>query len=166
MRVADGVSSLELAEYQQAARAMLRHPLITASYPDKTSLPLVRKWASQLRQDFAELLGYTLVATGDTIRLRRVQDTLDSTRPALTRGRRPFDRRRYAYLVLTLSALGRSGSQIALSSMSGQPTRATNPPSEKQMPAIKAENRDNSNSRTSANMKHAARTWIMANQTL
>jgi len=117
MRVADGVSSMELAEYQQAVRAVLRHPLITASYPDKTSLPLVRKWASQLRQDFAEVLGYGLVATGDTIRLRRVQDTLDSTRPALTRGRRPFDRRRYAYLVLTLSALGRSGSQIVLSEL-------------------------------------------------
>jgi uncharacterized protein (TIGR02678 family) len=117
MRVADGVSSLEIAEYQQAARVVLRHPLITASYPDKTSLPLVCKWASQLRKDFAEVLGYALVATGDTIRLRRIQDTLDSTRPALTRGRRPFDRRRYAYLVLTLSALGRSGSQIALSEL-------------------------------------------------
>ena len=117
MRVADSVSSLELAEYQQAARAVLRHPLISAGYPDRTTLPLVRKWASQLRKDFAEVLGYTLVTAGDTIRLRRIQDTLDSTRPALTRGRRPFDRRRYAYLVLALSALGRSGSQIALSEL-------------------------------------------------
>ena len=58
-----------------------------------------------------------LVSTGDTIRLRRSQDTLDATRPALTRARRPFDRRRYAYLVLALSALGRSGSQIALSEL-------------------------------------------------
>jgi uncharacterized protein (TIGR02678 family) len=117
MRVADGIGPLELGEYQQAARAVLRHPLITASYPDKTSLPLVRKWASRLREDFAEVLGYTLVAAGDTIRLRRVQDVLDATRPALTRARRPFDRRRYAYLVLTLSALGRSGTQIALSEL-------------------------------------------------
>lgn len=117
MRVADGIGPLELAEYQQAARVVLRHPLITASYPDKTSLPLVRKWASQLRKDFAEVLGYTLVTAGDTIRLRRVQDALDTTRPALTRARRPFDRRRYAYLVLTLSSLGRSGTQIALSEL-------------------------------------------------
>jgi uncharacterized protein (TIGR02678 family) len=92
-------------------------PLITARYPDKTSLPLVRKWAGQLRTDFAEVLGYTLVSTGETIRLRRAQDTLDPTRPALTRARRPFDRRRYVYLVLTLSALGRAGSQIALSEL-------------------------------------------------
>jgi uncharacterized protein (TIGR02678 family) len=117
MRVAADVSPLELAEYQQAARLLLRHPLITASYPDQSTLPLVRKWARQLRADFAEILGYTLVSTGETIRLRRVQDTLDTTRPALTRARRPFDRRRYAYLVLTLSALGRSGSQIALSEL-------------------------------------------------
>ena len=117
MRVAADVSPLELAEYQQAARLVLRHPLITASYPDRAALPLARKWARQLRTDFAEVLGYTLVSTGETIRLRRVQDTLDATRPALTRARRPFDRRRYAYLVLTLSALGRSGSQIALSEL-------------------------------------------------
>jgi len=117
MRVADGIGPLELGEYQQAACVVLRHPLITASYPDKTSLPLVRKWASQLRKDFAEVLGYTLVTVGDTIRLRRVQDALDTTRPALTRARRSFDRRRYAYLVLTLSALGRSGTQIALSEL-------------------------------------------------
>ena len=103
MRVAADVGPLELAEYQQAVRLVLRHPLITASYPDRTALPLARKWAGQLRTDFAEVLGYTLVSTGETIRLRRVQDTLDTTRPALTRARRPFDRRRYAYLVLTLS---------------------------------------------------------------
>jgi uncharacterized protein (TIGR02678 family) len=117
MRVAADVGPLELAEYQRAARLVLRHPLITVSYPDRTALPLARKWARQLRADFAEVLGYTLVSTGETVRLRRVQDTLDSTRPALTRARRPFDRRRYAYLVLTLSALGRSGSQVALSEL-------------------------------------------------
>lgn len=117
MRVADGIGPLELAEYQQAARLVLRHPLITADYPDRTSLPLVRKWAAQLRADFAEVLGYTLLGSGETIRLRRAQDTLDATRPALTRARRPFDRRRYAYLVLALSALGRSGSQISLSEL-------------------------------------------------
>jgi uncharacterized protein (TIGR02678 family) len=117
VRVAAGVSPLELGEYQQAARTVLRHPLITAVYPDKTSLPLVRKWSAQLRADLAEVLGYTLVSNGDTIRLRRVQDALDTTRPAYTRAKRPFNRRRYAYLVLTLSAIGRAGSQIALSEL-------------------------------------------------
>lgn len=117
MRVAEDVSSLELAEYQQAARTIFRHPLITATYPDKTSLALVRRWVPQLRRDFAEVLDYTIVTNGDTIRLRRVQDALDRTRPAYTRSRRPFDRRRYAYLVLALSAIGRAGTQIALSEL-------------------------------------------------
>jgi uncharacterized protein (TIGR02678 family) len=117
MRVAENVSALELDEYQHAARQVLRHPLITASYPDKTTLPLVRKWAPQLRADLAESLGYALVSSGDTVRLRRVQDTLDPTRPAYTRAKKPFDRRRYAYLVLTMSALGRSCTQIALSEL-------------------------------------------------
>jgi len=117
MRVAADVSPLELAEYQKAARLVLRHPLITVSYPDAAALPVVRKWVRQLRADFAEVLGYTLIASGDTIRLSRVQDTLDGTRPAITRAGRPFDRRRYAYLVLALSALGRSGTQIALSEL-------------------------------------------------
>ena len=119
MRVAENVSALELGEYQHAARQVLRHPLITAVYPDKTTLPLVRKWAPQLREDLSETLGYTLVVNGDTVRLRRIQDTLDPTRPAYTRAKKPFDRRRYAYLVLTMSALGRSGSQIALSELAG-----------------------------------------------
>jgi uncharacterized protein (TIGR02678 family) len=117
MRVAENVGALDLGEYQQAARQVLRYPLITAAYPDKATLPLVRKWAPQLREDLAETLGYTLISNGDTIRLRRVQDTLDPTRPACTRAKKPFDRRRYAYLVLTLSALGRSGSQVALSEL-------------------------------------------------
>jgi len=117
VRIAEDVTALELDEYQQSVRQVLRHPLITAAYPDKTTLPLVRKWAPQLRRDLAETLGYTLVSNGDTIRLRRVQDTLDVTRPAYTRAKKPFDRRRYAYLVLTASALGRSGSQIALSEL-------------------------------------------------
>ena len=120
MRVAADVSPLELAEYQKAARLVLRHPLITASYPDSSALPLVRRWVRQLRTDFGEVLGYTLLSSGDTIRLRRVQDTLDGTRPAVTRARRPFDRRRYAYLMLALSALGRSGAQIALSELADE----------------------------------------------
>ncbi|GAA3442722.1 TIGR02678 family protein [Planomonospora venezuelensis] len=117
MRVAEGVSPLELADYQRAVRLLLRHPLITTAYPDRAALPLVRRWAAQLRTDLFEVFGYRLLTTGDTARLLRVHDTLDSTRPALTRTDRPFDRRRYAYLMLTLAALGRAGTQIALSEL-------------------------------------------------
>lgn len=113
-RVAEGVSPLELADYQKAVRLVLRHPLVTPGYPDRTALATVRRWAGQLRTDLMEVLGYRLVTTADTVRLQRAQDGLDATRPALTRAGRPFDRRRYAYLVLTLAALGRHGAQVAL----------------------------------------------------
>ncbi|MFI6054855.1 TIGR02678 family protein [Streptomyces violascens] len=113
-RVAEGVSPLELADYQKAVRLVLRHPLVTPGYPDKAALTTVRRWAGQLRTDLMEALGYRLVTTADTARLQRAQDGLDATRPALTRAGRPFDRRRYAYLVLTLAALGRHGAQVAL----------------------------------------------------
>jgi uncharacterized protein (TIGR02678 family) len=113
-RVAENVSSLELADYQKAVRLVLRHPLITPAYPDKAALPTVRRWAEHLRTDLMDVLGYRLVTTADTARLQRAQDGLDATRPAITRGGRPFDRRRYAYLVLALGALGRHGTQVAL----------------------------------------------------
>ena len=113
-RVAEGVSPLELADYQKAVRLVLRHPLVTSGYPDKGALATVRRWADQLRTDLMEVLGHRLVTTADTARLQRAQDGLDATRPALTRAGRPFDRRRYAYLVLTLAALGRHGAQVAL----------------------------------------------------
>ncbi|MFJ5219362.1 TIGR02678 family protein [Streptomyces sp. NPDC088354] len=113
-RVAEDVSPLELADYQKAVRLVLRYSLITAGYPDTAALPLVRRWAEQLRTDLMETLGYRLITTADTARLQRTQDSLDPTRPALTRAGRPFDRRRYAYLALTLAALGRHGAQVAL----------------------------------------------------
>jgi uncharacterized protein (TIGR02678 family) len=115
--VAEQVSSLELAEYQRAVRLLLSNPLVTDAYPSRAALPLIRRWAGQLRTDLFEVLGYRLVTTANTARLLRVQDELDVTRPARTRTDRPFDRRRYAYLVLTLAALGRSGTQIALSEL-------------------------------------------------
>ncbi|MFI6356780.1 TIGR02678 family protein [Streptomyces sp. NPDC050743] len=113
-RVAEGVSPLELGDYQKAVRLVLRHPLITPGYPDKAALATVRRWTEQLRTDLMEAFGHRLVTTADTARLQRAQDSLDATRPALTRAGRPFDRRRYAYLVLTLAALGRHGAQVAL----------------------------------------------------
>ncbi|WP_329538356.1 TIGR02678 family protein (plasmid) [Streptomyces sp. NBC_01450] len=112
--VAEDVSPLELADYQKAVRLVLRHPLVTPGYPDRTALATVRRWAGQLRTDLMEVFGYRLVTTADTARLQRAQDGLDTTRPALTRAGRPFDRRRYAYLVLTLAVLGRHGAQAAL----------------------------------------------------
>jgi len=113
MRVAVDVPAFALAEYQKALRTILCHPLITATHPDPKSLSLVRRWAGQLRHDLAEQFGYRLELIGQTVRLIRVQDALDATRPVEVRDR-PLDRQRYAYLALVLAVLGRAGVQITL----------------------------------------------------
>jgi uncharacterized protein (TIGR02678 family) len=117
MRFADGVSDLELADYQRSVRLLLRHPLITAVWPDDRALLRVRRFAAELRADLAESFGYRLELHGSTARLVRTPDALVTDRPAAARRGRPFDRQRYAYLALCLAVLGRAGIQISLSEL-------------------------------------------------
>jgi uncharacterized protein (TIGR02678 family) len=111
------VGEFELAAYQRAVRTVLAHPLITEAYPDGAALPLVRRWAEHLREDLDRAFGYRLELTPTTARLVRVLNRLDASQPARTGTDRPFDRRRYAYLALTLAALSRAGAQLALSEL-------------------------------------------------
>lgn len=111
------IPSLALDSYQRAARVALANHLVTAAYPDRIALPLLRRWATELREDLLELFGYRLEVTETTARLFPVLDGLDSSQPARTSSDRIFDRRRYAYLALALAALGRAGSQITLSEL-------------------------------------------------
>ncbi len=128
-RFAVDVPELELAEYQRAVRLVLRHPLITATWPDERALPRVRRYSATLRRDLAEAFGYRLELHGATARLVRAKDRLDGTQPAVSRTGRPFDRQRYAYLSLCLAVLGRAGIQITLSeladSVAGDANRIT-----------------------------------------
>lgn len=117
---ARGIDSLALDGYQRAARVVLANHLITRQYPDRIALPLVRRWATELREDLAELFGYRLEVTETTARLFPVLDRLESGRPGRTTADRLFDRRRYAYLALALAALGRAGDQITLSELADQ----------------------------------------------
>ena len=116
-RVAADVPDTELADYQRAVRTLLRHPLISEHHPDRTALPLVRRWSAELRTDLTTALGYRLELSATAARLVRAIDDLDTGRPARTRSDRVFDRRRYAYLALVLAALGRAGIQVALSEL-------------------------------------------------
>lgn len=111
------IPSLALDSYQRAARVALANHLVTATYPDRIALPLLRRWATELREDLLDLFGYRLEVTETTARLFPVLDALDSTQPARTASDRVFDRRRYAYLALSLAALGRAGNQITLSEL-------------------------------------------------
>lgn len=116
-RVAVNVPGSELGDYQRAVRTVLRHPLVSERYPNAAALPLVRRWADQLRTDLPAALGHRLELSGTSARLVRAHDDLDARRPARTRSDRVFDRRRYAYLALVLATLGRSGIQLALSEL-------------------------------------------------
>lgn len=114
------IDALALDNYQRAARVILANHLITRTYPDRIALPLIRRWATELREDLAELFGYRLEVTETTARLFPVLDRLDAGKPARTVNDRVFDRRRYAYLSLALAALGRAGDQITLSELADQ----------------------------------------------
>ena len=111
------IHGLELDDYQRAVRLLLSNPLITETYPDPSALPAIRRFADHLRADLLEAFGYRLELSMRTARLIRILDALDPSQPATTSTDRSFDRRRYAYLALTLAALGRAGVQIALSEL-------------------------------------------------
>lgn|GEM_PF-330631 len=117
---ARSIDSLALESYQRAARVILANHLVTRTYPDRIALPLLRRWATELREDLAEMFGYRLEVTETTARLFPVLDRLDPGRPARTPAERVFDRRRYAYLALALAALGRAGDQTTLSELADQ----------------------------------------------
>jgi uncharacterized protein (TIGR02678 family) len=111
------VRDTELADYQRAARMLLVHPLVTTSHPNGTALVLVRRFARPLAADLAAVAGYRLDLEPTCARLVRRIDRLDDTQLVRRRDGKPFDRRRYAYLCLVLAALGRSGSQMALTEL-------------------------------------------------
>jgi uncharacterized protein (TIGR02678 family) len=111
------IPEFELAAYQRAVRTLLANPLVTETYPDAAALPLIRRWAKELRTELDRAFGYRLELTATTARLVRTLDELDATAPARSTTDRPFDRKRYAYLALTLATLGRAGTQLALSEL-------------------------------------------------
>lgn len=116
--IAEEVRDTDLADYQRAVRTLLIHPLVTTTYPDRTALPLVRRFSPQLTDDLGTLAGYRLELSATCARLLRPSDRLDDTqRLVRRRDRKPFDRRRYAYLSLVLAALGRAGTQVALTEL-------------------------------------------------
>jgi uncharacterized protein (TIGR02678 family) len=114
--VARGVAPSDLGSYQHAVRLVLTNDFITAARPRAGALAAVLRWADLMARDFAELLGYTLLATAHQVRLVRRLDTLDATQRSVfaARSGRPFDRRRLAYLCLVLAVFQRSRIEISL----------------------------------------------------
>ena len=118
-RAADGVAPSDLGSYQYAVRLVLTNDLITAARPKAGALASVLRWADLIARDFAELLGYTLVATAHQVRLLRRLYTLDATQRSVftARSGRQFDRRRLSYLCLVLAVFQRSRIEMSLADL-------------------------------------------------
>jgi uncharacterized protein (TIGR02678 family) len=118
-RAADGVAPSDLGSYQYAVRLVLTNDLITAERPRSGALASVLRWADLMARDFAELLGYALIATAHQVRLLRRLDTLDATQRSVfaARSGRQFDRRRLSYLCLVLAVFQRSRIEISLADL-------------------------------------------------
>ena len=116
---ARGVAPSDLGSFQHAVRLVLTNDLITAERPRAGALAAVLRWADLIARDFAELLGYTLIATAHQVRLVRRLDTVDATQRSVfvARSGRPFDRRRLAYLCLVLAVFQRSRVEISLADL-------------------------------------------------
>lgn len=99
------LAAREAAERREAARALLRTPLLTAA-ADPTTLALVRKHAGALKSTFGTLLGYTLVVESSFARLVKAPLSADApVRPARRASGGEFIARTYTYLALACAAL-------------------------------------------------------------
>jgi len=119
-RPAPAVDHLAVAERNQAARALLMHPLMTAQGPHAEELRLVRRHQSELVRFFAEGLGYRLVVEPGAARLFKAGLGRDSTRPLLKRSGTAFAPRAYALLCLTIAALTRGKAQLLVDELVSQ----------------------------------------------
>lgn len=102
------------AEIRQAARALMRVPMIFDGGPHEDALRLVRRHRVELTRLFADGLGYRLVVEPGVVRLFKPGLGRDSSRGLLRRNGTAFTPRRYALLVLVLAALTRSRAQLMI----------------------------------------------------
>lgn len=116
-RVAVTVPTSELGSYQSAARLVLVHPLITPTYPRVGHLASVLRWQKELTDDLRNVFGYTLQTSRSCVRLIRQLDEPAAGSAFVTAKKKPFDRRRIAYLCLLLSCLHRSRVEINLNDL-------------------------------------------------
>lgn len=114
------MSATGIDDSQRAARLLLRHPLIRSA--DAERFRLVRRHAGELAEWFEINTGWALHRDSEVVRLDREPATdTDSTHPFATKASSaPFSRRRYVLLMLCLSVLERSDSQIALGRLAEQ----------------------------------------------
>ena len=116
----DGLPDTEALLYDERRRAvclLLKKPFVSDESPDPETFVLIRQHEAELRRRFRDMLGYRLVIDHEMARLAKVRAPDARPRPILTRGKKPFDRRRYSLLCLILAVLERSEVQTILSTL-------------------------------------------------
>jgi uncharacterized protein (TIGR02678 family) len=125
--LAQTIESAEQAEQRMARRRLLASPFV-GQQADPEGYSSILRHRRALSDWFAEQTGWHLVVdeSGGFARLHKTPSHKDSTRPA-TCGvdRRPFDRRRYSLLCLTLAVLDEGRSQTTLRQVAEAVTRAS-----------------------------------------
>lgn len=122
-RAAVQIDRAELEDFQQAARLLLAHPLITGSWPRPGALAAVRRWELPLKAEFGRVLGYRLDIGRSCARLYRRAATTSVHRGAVTRTGRPIGRLSCSFLCLALAALEALGEQTTASRLSEEVLR-------------------------------------------
>jgi len=123
LRLSSALDDQQDDERRRAARALLRHPLLTPATPDPAAFVLARRHAGWLGDWFAREAGWSVVSDPSVVRLRKTGgDWADGTRPAVlaSGSRAEFSRRRYVLLCLALAVLERAESQVTLGRMVDQ----------------------------------------------
>jgi len=104
-------------ERRDAARLLLRRPLVHASGPDADGYRLVRRHQDYLVAMFRQQLGYRLVVEPHFARLFKAGLGWDGGRYLDRRSGAPFGPRDYLYLALSCAALLTARRQLLLSSL-------------------------------------------------
>ncbi|GAA4406686.1 hypothetical protein GCM10023168_21960 [Fodinibacter luteus] len=110
----------DVAERVEAARHLLRHPLVPADERHARILRLVRRHQGELTRMFADGAGYRLHVDPSGARLFKTGLGRDATRPLLRRSGTPFTPRAYALFSLVLAALTRSRTQLLVDELVAQ----------------------------------------------
>ena len=113
----NGVRDTELGDAQRAARLLLDHGVVSEARVGKRAWRNLRRYAEPLGEAFAQVAGYRVDVGRSAVALVRRLDRLVASPVFTTPSGLPFDRQRYALVLLVLAALERSGQQTTLTDL-------------------------------------------------
>lgn len=115
----------ELDDFQEAARILLSHGLVTERYPQPGALALVRRFEELLRKEFSRLCHWRLDVGPTCGRLLRRPAALSVSRPArtATQSRRAFKPQTYASMCMVLAAIEGLGEQTTITRLADEVAR-------------------------------------------